>query len=141
MHAPPQFGGDLFEFGLQALPYGLTQHREFALSGFPADMGKAQEVERLRLSLSSPLAVFCRKPAKLNQPGLIRVQFQPKAGHPFSQIGSKAFRFMAVLKPQHKIIGKSHHDDFALRLGGSPPLHPQVEGRFRDGALGTYIIL
>jgi hypothetical protein len=69
MHAPPQFDRNLLQLGLQPLPYGLAYHRKFALSGFSADMGKAQKVKCLRLFLSSSLAVFRCKPAKLDQPG------------------------------------------------------------------------
>ena len=56
MHPPPQFGCNLLAFTWKPLPYGLAHDRAIALAGLPIDVGKAQKLERLRLTFVSLLA-------------------------------------------------------------------------------------
>jgi hypothetical protein len=51
---------------------------EFALAGFAADEGEAQEVEGLRFAEPAPLAAFRRKSSELDEPGLLGMQCQHK---------------------------------------------------------------
>lgn len=51
VHASLEFGLDLAQLGLQPLANRLPQHREASITPhLPADVGEAEEVERLRVS-------------------------------------------------------------------------------------------
>jgi len=76
MHAPPQLLLDLLELRPHAVPPGSPLEEEAALSGFPADESKAQEVEGLRFAKPTPGASGRSGAAKLDQSGLLRMQRQ-----------------------------------------------------------------
>src|ERR1022692_1965906 len=57
VHAPPQRLLDLLELGPHAVAPDFPVDQEFTLAGFAADEGEAQEVEGLRLTKPTPLAV------------------------------------------------------------------------------------
>ena len=74
MHAPPQRLLDLHELRPHAVASALPVDQEFAGARLAADEGEAQEVEGLRLAEPAPLPVGRREAAKLDQPGLVRMQ-------------------------------------------------------------------
>ena len=74
VHAPPHLLFDHPELCPHAVPPGLPFELEFALAGFAADEGEAQEVEGLRLAEPAPLAAFRRKASELDEPGLLGMQ-------------------------------------------------------------------
>ena len=77
------------------------------------NMHKPQELKGLWLPLSSLLPVLGRKPTKLDQSGLGRVQGEAKSAEPCGQLVLKVRRLLLILKPQHDIIGKARDDDIA----------------------------
>src|ERR671926_509652 len=77
------------------------------------NMHKPQELKGLWLPLSLLRPVLGRKPTKLNQSGLGRVQGEAKSAEPCGQLVFKVRRLLLILKPQHDIIGKARDDDIA----------------------------
>jgi len=73
MHPVPELGADFFELRRQLLSDRLAQYRELPAPGFPANVGKAYEVEGLRLALPPIAPVLGRKTAELDQSRLFRV--------------------------------------------------------------------
>ena len=79
VHASLQFLIYFFSFACRLVRIVLRRTVNFPFRGLPADMGKPQEVEGLRLSFARAAPVFPRKPAKLQNPCLVRMEFQPKS--------------------------------------------------------------
>src|SRR4051812_4459644 len=76
VHSSPQFLLNLLEFRRLAVPAGFPVDPEVAPSRGAADEGETQESEGFRLAEAAPLAVAGRISAKLDQPGLLRVERQ-----------------------------------------------------------------
>src|SRR5262245_11280544 len=74
--APPKGLLHLPELGPKSLTHGLPDNREASFPRLPTDVSEAEEVERLGLAPSVPLAILSRVPAELDQAGLFGVQFQ-----------------------------------------------------------------
>ena len=87
-------------------------------------MREAQEVERLGFPFTPPLPVILGEPPKLEQPGLVRVQLQPKLPQSLPQLLQECFRFGPMLKPHDEVVGVANQDHVAPRLLLSPSLHP-----------------
>lgn len=62
-------------------------------------MCAAQEVERLWLPFSSPLPVAFSPTTELDQPRLIRLQFQPEFCQALPKIFLESLSVLPVLKP------------------------------------------
>jgi hypothetical protein len=65
---------DLFELCSHAVAPGFPLQKESAPTRFAADESETQEVEGLRLAEPTPRAVVRRVAAKLDEPGLLRVE-------------------------------------------------------------------
>ena len=74
MHTLPQFGFHRLQLGLHTFADGLPQHGEPSSARLPAQMREAEKVEGLRLTHTTALSIGSRMAAKLQQPGLFRVQ-------------------------------------------------------------------
>src|SRR4029453_12197223 len=74
--APPKGLLPLPELGPKPLTHGLPYERETPFPRLPTHVCEAEEVERLGLAPSVPLAVLSGVATKLDQAGLFRVQFQ-----------------------------------------------------------------
>ncbi len=92
---------------------------------FPFPVAKvrhAEEVERLRLALPPLAAVLSRKPTELDEPGLVRMQFQSIVGQPLPEVPEEALRIALMLEAADKIVRIAHDDGVAFRY----PLAPCV---------------
>jgi len=71
----------------------------------PAVVGEAREREGLRFPFA-PLFPFvgCIAP-ELDQPGLLRVEFQAEPRQPFLELFKEPHCFSPMLETQHKIVG------------------------------------
>src|SRR5947199_10198516 len=74
VHTPPQLLFDHLELRPHAVRSGFPFNLESARASFPADEGEPQEVEGLGFAEPTPPAALCREAAKLDQPGLLRMQ-------------------------------------------------------------------
>src|SRR5271163_2391082 len=90
-------------------------------------MREAQKIERLGLSLTAPLPVFSRIPAKLQKPRLVGMQLQPELAQSLRQFLPTLLGLRLVLKSQHEVIGEPDHDYLAPRSLLTPCPDPQVE--------------
>ena len=63
-----------------------TPHPEPPAAGSGTDVRKAQEVERLRLAQTPTPPVDGGTPPELDQPRLVRVQFQPELRQPLVKL-------------------------------------------------------
>src|SRR4030081_1207237 len=90
-------------------------------------MGKAEEVERLRLAKPCPLPLLRRPAAELDQTGLVRMQGQRKLRQPIPQFRLEPLGIGLVLKAGNDVVGIAHQDDVSLGMVASPPLGPQIE--------------
>src|SRR5262249_28058907 len=91
------------------------------------DVGKAQEVKRLRLTLTPRLTVTGGEPPELDQPGLVRVQLQPELREPLAKLDPKPPRILLILETNDKVVSEPHNDHVTVRPPLPPPLGPQVE--------------
>src|SRR5258708_24626471 len=90
-------------------------------------MRKAEKGERLRLPFSSPLPAVDRVLTELQKSRLLRVQFQVELPHSLSKLCPKLIGVRFLLKPEHDIVRKTHHDHVAVRPLPPPRLSPEVE--------------
>ncbi len=127
MPASPKFGSHLFQLGPQPLPHRVPSEREPTRSRPAAAMRQAEEVERLWLTLSAPLAPFGCVPPELNQACLFRVQFQPKFLQSLLEFPKKLLSLRLALESNNEVVCPAHDDHLAARLLLPPLLDPQVE--------------
>jgi hypothetical protein len=99
VHASPELGFHLAQLRLQPRPDRLPHHREPSIPLLPADVGEAEEVERLRLPLAGALPIFGRKGPEFQQSRLLRVQLQPKLREPLAQLSPEPLSVRPRLKP------------------------------------------
>src|SRR6202030_1646414 len=70
----------------------------------PTIMGEPQEYEGFWFSLATPFSVSEGKPPELNQPRLVRMQFQTELHQPLLKITQESFGVSPVLKAQHNVV-------------------------------------
>src|SRR5215510_5017007 len=100
---------------------------EPARRGLRADVREPQETERLRLTQTSRLPSPGGVPPELDQPRLVRVQFQPEPRQPFTKLDQEPLRILLILEPNDEVVSPAHHDHIAVRVASSPPVDPQVK--------------
>ena len=113
--APPELGFQLGQLGPCPFGVGFPPDPEPPAPGGRADVREAQERERLRFSLAPCRPVPGGTPPELDQPGLIRVQFQPEPGEPAAQLVPELLGVLPVLEPD---------DEVSSRGSGSPEEPP-----------------
>ena len=113
MHASPQFGFHRLQLGLHALADRLPEHGEPSLTRFPADVRESEKSEGFRLPQTATLSVISRISAKLQKPGLFRVQFELELLHTFFQFRPEPLGIRPDLKAQYHVIGEPHDNDSA----------------------------
>jgi hypothetical protein len=95
--------------------------RENSTTCSPTDVSESGEVKRFRRIISSMFAMLLCMTAKLNEPSLVRMEFQAKLGHPFLQ-GSKALAgFVLTAKANHEVVSitNDHYGPLGFPL---PPI-------------------
>ena len=93
VHAPPQLGFHLAQLRLQPLANRLPQHREPSVAPLlPADMRKAEKVERLRFPFSALLPVLGRERSELQQSRLLGMQFQAELSQSLRSVPPRTAR-------------------------------------------------
>jgi len=128
VQAPPELGLDLAQLGLQSLADSLPQHRETPVAPLlGTDVREAEKVERLRLAVPAPPALFGRERSELDQPRFLGVQFQLELAEPGRKVAVELPGILLALEAEHDVIGKSHDDDLAVGVPFAPGLDPEVE--------------
>src|SRR5215469_12533033 len=128
MHAPPKLGLHLVQLRLQSLAYRLPQHRKHSVAPLPhANMREAQEVERLRLPLSTSLPVLDRQRTEFQKPRLLGMQLQVELLHSFLEFRPELVGIRFAVEPDNGVISEPHDDHFPMRSFPAPRLGPQIE--------------
>ena len=87
----------------------------------------SKEREGFRLSLPALLPVSFGILPELNQPRLVRVQFQAELRQPLSELNEKTFGFCPAFEAHHKIVSVADDNYFAHRHFLAPSFYPQIE--------------
>jgi hypothetical protein len=128
-----QLDVDLLQLRPHPLGNGDALDREPPSSPGPTtDVGQAQEVERLRSTRTPAASGPVRVAAELDQPGLVRVQFQPEPREPFAQLGQELVRILLGLETDDEVVRPPHDDHVTAPGPAPPPLDPQVEDVVSD---------
>jgi hypothetical protein len=117
----------LAQLGRHLLRDRLAPQREPSRSRLPADVRKADERERLRLSEAPPPAVPGGEPPELDQAGLLGVQFQAEPGEAFHQVRVEPLGVVTMLEAGNDVVGEAHDDHVTASLPVPPVPGPQVE--------------
>src|SRR5438045_7047204 len=121
MHSAPKLLLDLPHLGPFAVAAGPPKEQKPAAPRLAADMGEAQEVERLWLAKPRPLALRRRPAAELDQTGFVRVQGQRKLRQPIPQVCLKPLGMGLVFESGDAVIGIPYHADIPMRVVAQPP--------------------
>jgi len=128
VHASLEFGFDLAQLRLQSLAHRLPSHSEAPITALRGTtVREAQEVERLGLSLTTPLSVLGRKRAELQEPRLLGMQFQLELAQSLHQLSPTLLGIGFTLEPEHDVIGIPHDDHVAVGAPLTPCLDPEIE--------------
>ena len=90
-------------------------------------MRKAEKVERLRLSFTTPLPLIDRMRTELQQSRFLGMQLQVELLHAFREFRPKLIGIRLAVESNHDVVRETHHDDIAVRPLLTPRLDPQVE--------------
>ena len=93
---------------------------------------KPQEVEGLRLALTSTPALLSRERPELDQARLVRVQLQGELADPLGQLRPEPLGIRGVVESDDDVIRVAHDDHLATRLRLPPAPDPQVEHAHRS---------
>jgi hypothetical protein len=102
MHSPPQLDLNVQQLRLHAFANRLPKHQKPSLLRLPADMLEAEEIKGLRLAQTEPLSVGRRMASELEEPRLLRVQFQLELLHSFLQFFPELFGIVLELESNHE---------------------------------------
>src|SRR5215472_5140174 len=124
----PQLSPDSLELRDHPLPRSNPPDGErLGLVALPTEVSKAKEVKRLRFSLTALRPVSGRITPELDQPGLVRVEFQTELRQPLLELFEELHGIGSLLETHHKIVGIANDDDVALSDSPAPDIYPQVE--------------
>src|SRR5260370_22110606 len=127
MPPPHELAFDLMQLGADPLREGDPAQPGAPVPGLPADVRKAQEIERLWLAQAACLPPPGGVPPELDQPRLALVQIQAELREPLPQICQEPLRVGVMLKTRDEVVREPHEDHIAVRVAAPPPLGPQVE--------------
>src|SRR5438552_8631218 len=128
MHASFEFGLHLAQLRLQPFANRLSQNREPSITPLlPTDVGKAEEVERLRFPFSALLPVFGRERSELQQSRFLGMKLQAELSHSLDQFCPEPYGIRFRLEAHHDIVSKPHDDHVTAGLFPTPRLGPQIE--------------
>src|SRR6266540_4334003 len=118
---------------LQAFSHRLDVDRERSSAVSRCDVCETEKVERLRRLSARSLRFPHRRPAKLDEPGLLGMEREPVFGESLSQHFQHSLRVLLVLKAQNESssAGESHphaltEPDMKLAPHPAPTIQPQV---------------
>jgi hypothetical protein len=115
------------ELCADALAYGVSENCESALPSSATDVSKTQKVEGLRFAFAPSLAVFGRKPPKLNDAGFAALQLQAERSEALYQVAVKPLSFPAMLKADNKVVTEPNHYHVPPGMHLSPLVSPQIK--------------
>ena len=115
---------DPLQCAVHSLPDRLPAQPEASLPVHPAIVRESQKVERLRSPSSARSTVAFGKPSKLDESGLVGVQFQLEVSETLLQVPQEVFCIVTMLES----VGVTHDDHVSARLLRSPFLgNPQIQ--------------
>src|SRR3954469_14176052 len=89
-------------------------------------MRKAEEIEGCRFHLTTPLAPCTGPTPELNEPRLVRVQFEVKPGEAVPQVAQKLLGVGFVLEANTEIVAVPHDNDISPCMPAAPLRGPEV---------------
>ena len=119
---------------------GSAQQQEPSAQAAPADVGKAEEVERLRFAFATLVPVLSREAAKPDQACLFPMQRQGEPRQALAHLRQEPLSVglmqeacpRAGRRPDpganDNVVSVTHHDDVPMRMAFPPLVCPQVEG-------------
>jgi hypothetical protein len=125
--AAPKLGFYLLQLCPHPLLDSDAPKPEASISGLPAQVREAQEVERLRLPQPPLSSVRCREAAELDQASLVRVQLQVELREPLTKIGEELLCITEMLEPDYEVIREPDDDHVAPGVLPPPLPDPAVE--------------
>jgi hypothetical protein len=90
-------------------------------------MREAEEVKGLGLPLTTPLSVFSRKWAELQEAGLVGMQLQSELSQSFGEFLPALLGIRLMLESEHDIVGEADDNHVAVGSLLAPHPDPQVE--------------
>src|SRR5262249_25118588 len=79
------------------------------------------------LAQAPPSPPLGGEPAKLDQPGLVRVQFQPELRQPLAKLDCEPLGVFPPFKPNDEIVGPAYDDHFTAAGPTPPPSGPPLQ--------------
>jgi hypothetical protein len=104
----------------------MPQNEEVPIPVSPADMGEAEEGERLWLAKTLEPPISNRITTELDDPGLVGMHFQSERFQSLFERGQEPPRIIEVLETHHGVIRVPHDDDLASGVTLAPLLDPEV---------------
>jgi hypothetical protein len=125
--SPPKLHFDLSQLGAHPLRDRPPFHPKRPRFPLPTHVGEAEEVEALGFPQPPLLTSFSRKAPKLNQAGLVWVQFQPEVGNPLPQGLQELLGVLALFETRDHVVNVSSQAHISLTVPLTPLVRPQIE--------------
>ena len=127
MQASLQLVLDCVQLRLHLLLARDALQLELSGPGLRADVREAQELERLRLRITTAGTVRGGVPPELDQPCLLLGHLQRELRQSFTEIGLEPLGVVAMLEARHVVVGETHDDHVTAGVSPAPLVGPQVE--------------
>ena len=127
MKTPFEFYFKLLKFSSNPLANAMSEHRKLPFLGPATNVRKTKKVKRLRFSTALAFAFLSCKPAKLDQPCLVLMEFQAKLQKTFPKLHQKSLSVFSVLKTNYEVVAKPDDDNIATGMPTPPLVSPQVK--------------
>ena len=124
---PLELNLELLQLGRHPLAYRVAPNDEVSPAIHATDVREPEEVECLRFALSPPSTIRRCVAPKLQQAGLRGVKLQTEFAQTLLQLAQEAFRFPAMLEPDHEVVRVADYDDISLGMAPTPAVCPQIE--------------
>ncbi len=93
MKTPLEFLFEHHKFCTNPLANAMSEHRELPILGLAAYMGKTEKIECFWLSFTLAFTILGSKPAELDQPCLVFMEFQLKRSRRSARNLSASLRY------------------------------------------------
>jgi hypothetical protein len=118
---------DLAKLGTHSLSLRRTPELETGTTLLSAAIVcQPEEVERFRLTQTTPRSTLGSVSAELNESGLFRMQTERERREAFSEIVQETLRITPMLEPDDLIIGVAHDDHVAFGVTNAPLRDPEI---------------